>query len=1683
MATKRLEVLLIGDEKQLQAAFGRAGASASLLEKKFGTAGAAANRVGTQMATLARRAALPAAAIGALSVKSFVDFDRAMTKSTAIMDDVSKKMRSDMVDAARVVGKETEFSATQAAESYFFLASAGLDAQQSLKSMPIVAKFATAGNFDLATATDLVTDAQSALGLTVDKTQRNMRNMTHVSDVLTKANTLANATIEQFSESLTNKGAAALRVLGKDMEEGVAVLATFADQGVKGQIAGNALAIVLRDLQKAAISNESAWKENNLAVFDSNGEMKNMADIVGGLEGALDGMSDKQKKATLTTLGFQERSVQYLLTLIGTSDQMAEYEKELRKAAGTTDKVAKKSLDGFAGSVTRLKGFLQDTGLEIGERLAPTLEELADLLGDDQIAASEKFEQALDIIVGKLEDVAPQAASAGAKIGLKLAEGIVKSFADSGPLGKLFIGAGVIRLFGGRGAIIASGAALGRTLGLGISAGAASSVGGGAAGSAAGGAAAGGLAGSVTSKLKAVKWGRAGMFAIGALAAEDFMSEFSRRAAAKSDDLAEAIKGETDPGTFGGAVEEIFGESDLTRTGREAEAVLDKLREGRVRISAVQSEQLQKGIAELDLTNEQADAVNNINRLIAEGRELDIGVKLGMDPKKLAKITEGLDFLREGVGASLGDIEKVTERTSKFISSELGEKSKDGRAKLAENFDAAADAIFKSMRRGEIDVREGTKRWAELIREADVVNASRAKGRELAREWAAGMDETGEATKDGVKQMLDELEAMPRPARIAAFRTWQGVLKQAVEKGDLTQEEFRKLRSNALGRKGLGGLRDEAPLTAAQAMAGIWQPFKSLFDATGGGLNTMMGNVMGALDALGIVGKAKSLASFAAKTVKDLQKRQSGGPLKIGGSGTGDIVPGLFPEGTFILNRNAAAAAGFQGGGMVPAMVEPGEVAFPPEMAAAAEVWNSLFPRHRQSGGGLNFALGPHNVPPIQYAADHAGGNSHVHVTGTTTPWVVALGKRLQGMGFMVSEHPAFGGVQGQHSATGGHYDALAIDINSAANETRAEVAQIARLLGSGGIAGQVKRLARVMLEGPKGPLLSLGQAALDRVHKGGTSFLDRQQPKVSEGQGLTGSGDVEQTFARVAKKLSTSKTATLALGMAGYAESGMRDLSYGDASSQGALQLLASTASGMGISPHDEKAIASAFFTRGFYGRGGANQLAAAGLPAHLVAQGVQGSAFSSGSNYAAQRGPAQAWMQRYGLKQGGVVGMKKGGGVSLGKLGSGSVLDLISLQVSLAESTEGVADDIEALTDRFGVLRKEAQRTRKQLGELTKGPLLGERDRERIAKEARERSKDAELSNKERKAIREEAKRRVGMREFGGKKGEKLAEARREAKEELQNRLEREAERAKESEREGKLLKRLRGKARKEERRERRSERAEGITDLTSQIEDMRGTREEIAEKTREALEEALEKEMQDRLEAFDKATEAALESLPQAAELDTLRAQDERIADEADRSELVRELERIKKSGSARLIAEHEAELAAFDRAQRIEQLEQELADEQVRIEEERAAARIALEDQLEADRQAKLAQSVADATAAIDTQIAALVEGLDRVVETVTGRPPPGRGKGKKPGKRAHGGPVAPNEPFLVGEEGAELFVPTAAGRVESHRDTERALGGDTNITIHAHGSVADDPFKLANHIAFQLQSRTRLAGVA
>ena len=397
---ERMVVRLVGDATSLQAALASSRTSMTTTTKVFQMAGAKlaivaakVKAVGMAMATTGRamRSAgmmmsmavtAPLAIMGSMATKAFAKFDNAMIESTSIMDATGaeiNKMKQTALDLS--TGGAIKQGPAELAKSYFYLASAGKNAAQSMKLLPAVAKFATAGAFDMSLATDLLTDAQSALGLSSKDVIQDEKNMIRLSDALVKANTLANASVEQFSKALTSGAGSALKTYNKSVEEGLALLSAMADQGIKAELAGNALNRIQRLLIQSNQKNAKAHEKFGFSVFTAAGKMRNYADIIKQLEGILKGMTDQQKAATLDALGFKARVQGVILPLLGTSDAIAEYQKKLEKAGGVTAGVAAKQMASFSNQMKVMKNRMTAIGIEIGEVLGPMLQKLTGWLG------------------------------------------------------------------------------------------------------------------------------------------------------------------------------------------------------------------------------------------------------------------------------------------------------------------------------------------------------------------------------------------------------------------------------------------------------------------------------------------------------------------------------------------------------------------------------------------------------------------------------------------------------------------------------------------------------------------------------------------------------------------------------------------------------------------------------------------------------------------------------------------------------------------------------------------------------------------------------------------------------------------------------------------------------------------------------------------------------------------------------------------------------------------------------------------------------------------------------------------------------------------------------------------------------------------------------------------------------
>lgn len=392
----KIEILTIARTQQLEAGFMRAsGVVKQFAGQLLGLGGAAA---GIYMVQRALRAA----------VQGAMEFNKAMAQSMAIMGDLDANTRASMKMQARTSAYGTAYTEKDTAKAYYYLASAGYTAEQAMGSLNRVVEFAQAGMFDLQRATDLATDAQSALGLSSKDVEENQRNLGRVTDVLVKANTLANASVEQFSTALTSKAAAAARMVGKDVEEVVAVLAALADQGTKAEEAGTLLNRIWLGMRINALENADAFEKWRIRVYEADGQMRNTADIIADMERSLGHLSAAAKTAAIMELGFNQKTADAAAVLLGTSEKIRGYERELRKAAGTTADVAEKNMPQLNQALSKLRTVMAAI-VEIP--LAGMLEEMGTAVND---------------IAYPFEMIAKQLAEVNA--GLKDTAGLLKLF-------------------------------------------------------------------------------------------------------------------------------------------------------------------------------------------------------------------------------------------------------------------------------------------------------------------------------------------------------------------------------------------------------------------------------------------------------------------------------------------------------------------------------------------------------------------------------------------------------------------------------------------------------------------------------------------------------------------------------------------------------------------------------------------------------------------------------------------------------------------------------------------------------------------------------------------------------------------------------------------------------------------------------------------------------------------------------------------------------------------------------------------------------------------------------------------------------------------------------------------------------------------------------------------------------
>lgn len=352
-----------------------------------GFAAAAGVAVGAAVAGMGKFAAS--------AVQTGQEFDQSMSQVYATMgniDDMSAKSFEKLKESAQALGvafdetttatelsrevlrqfaqeegRTTAFSATQAADALNYMALAGYDANESLAMLPTVLDLAAAGSIDLARASDMITDAQTALGLTFEETSTMV-------DQMAKAASKSNTSVEQLGDAILTIGGTAQFMAG-GTERLNTVLGILADNGIKGAEAGTHLRNMLLKLSAPTSEGTKAMQELGLEVFDSSGKMRDMQEIVQDLGAAMEGMSDEKKIQYISDI-FNARDVTAVNALLGTTkERWEELGNAIENSSGAAQEMANIQLDNLAGDITLFKSALEGAKIAVSDVLTPSLRE------------------------------------------------------------------------------------------------------------------------------------------------------------------------------------------------------------------------------------------------------------------------------------------------------------------------------------------------------------------------------------------------------------------------------------------------------------------------------------------------------------------------------------------------------------------------------------------------------------------------------------------------------------------------------------------------------------------------------------------------------------------------------------------------------------------------------------------------------------------------------------------------------------------------------------------------------------------------------------------------------------------------------------------------------------------------------------------------------------------------------------------------------------------------------------------------------------------------------------------------------------------------------------------------------------------------------------------------------------
>ncbi len=327
------------------------------------TSGVISNAIKVALGTIATAIA----GIGTYAIKVGSDFEAGMSKVQAISGATGEEIEK-LTEKAKEMGQKTKFSATESAEAFQYMAMAGWKTEDMLNGIEGIMNLAAASGEDLASVSDIVTDALTAFGLQA-------KDSGHFADVLAKASSNSNTNVGLMGA--TFKYVAPIAGSMKYSVEDTAVaIGLMANAGIKGEQAGTALRSMLTRLVKPPKEASDALKKLNISAKNSDGTMKPLSQTLQELRKKFSKLNDSQKASYASSIAGTE-AMSGMLAIVNASD--SDFDKltaSINNADGASKEMADTMNDNVKGAMTLLKSNIESVGIKIYDKIKEPLKKL-----------------------------------------------------------------------------------------------------------------------------------------------------------------------------------------------------------------------------------------------------------------------------------------------------------------------------------------------------------------------------------------------------------------------------------------------------------------------------------------------------------------------------------------------------------------------------------------------------------------------------------------------------------------------------------------------------------------------------------------------------------------------------------------------------------------------------------------------------------------------------------------------------------------------------------------------------------------------------------------------------------------------------------------------------------------------------------------------------------------------------------------------------------------------------------------------------------------------------------------------------------------------------------------------------------------------------------------------------------